>query len=278
MGLGSSRTLLPRAVSTAGPHKGPGYSVVNLYRNSLLYSNQPAGSIPLRLAQVRTAIFYVNPIVGPRASIRTAAANLNGTEVTCALVTRMSPPRTSTGGRLWDELEFCVDPQSGLLRTYSPVPGLYILYDYSAAVHFHDKIIPGKFTITEAGHTVIEAHTESVSDPTNVDGALFDPSGLTSVGAGPLETPPWNVRTHVFGPPGSNPTTQAVVLHAMVSPDGHLTDQEILASSDSSLDQQALDRVAKWQNWQGTSDAQPGASPQSHEIFFTLQFGIPTAQ
>ena len=184
--------------------QGPGYSVVNLYQNTLLYSNQPGGTIPLRLAQVRAAIFYVDTLVGPRASIRTAPASLNGVEVTCALVTRMSPPKPVTGGRLWDESEFCIDPKSGLLMTYSPVPGMYVLYDYSSPFHFQDKIIPGKFTITQAGHNVIEARTESVSDPANLDRSLFDPSGLTSVGAGPLETPPSSVRTHDYGPPGGS--------------------------------------------------------------------------
>jgi hypothetical protein len=63
----------------------------------------------------------------------------------------------------------------------------------------------------------------------------------------------------------------------MASADGHVIDPEILASSDSSLNQRALERVANWQNWQSASDAQPGASPQSHEVFFTFQFAVPAA-
>lgn len=259
--------------------QGPGYSIVSLFQNTLLYSNQPAASIPLRLAQVRAAIFYVDSVFGPRAAIRAAPANLNGLELTCALVTRMSPPKTMIGGRLWDESEFCIDPKSGLLITYSPVPGMYILYDYSSAFHFHDKVIPGKFTITQAGHTAIEARTESISDAANLDHSLFDPSGLSLIGAGPLETAPWNFRSNEFGPPGSsNLALQIVVLHAMLTPDGRLTDGEILASSDSSLNQRALDRLANWQNRPFGSDAQPGASPQSHEVFFTFQFAVPAAQ
>jgi hypothetical protein len=155
---------------------------------------------------------------------------------------------------------------------------MYVLYDYSGALHFHDKIIPGKFTITEAGHTVIEARTEAVTDPANLDPSLFDPSGLTSVGVGPLESPPATVQSREAGPQGSNPTLQFVVLHGMVAPDGHLTDTEVLASSDSTINQRALQRVANWQNWHGASEAQPGASPQSHEVFFTLQFAVAATQ
>jgi hypothetical protein len=256
--------------------EGPGYSVVNLFQNRMLYSNQPGAGIPLRLAQVRAAIFYVDSVFGPRASIRTASANLNGTELTCALTERMSAPKTATGGRLWEEAEFCVDPKSGLLMTYSPVPGLYILYDYTNALHFYDKIIPGKFTITEAGRTVIEARNESLTDPAKLDPSLFEPSGLNSVGAGPLESPPWNMRSSQYSANGStNPTLQVVVLHAMVSPDGHMTESEVLASSDSNLNQRALNHLVEWQNLRGMEgDAQPGASPQSHELFFTLRFMI----
>ncbi|MBV8833140.1 MAG: hypothetical protein JO108_28415, partial [Acidobacteriaceae bacterium] len=113
--------------------QGPGYSVINVNKEKLLYSNQPNVGIPLRLAQVRAAIFYVDSIFGSRASIRTAAATLNGVDLICALTERMSPPKSAAGGRLWDESEFCMDQKSGLLVTYSPVPGLYIQYDYSNA-------------------------------------------------------------------------------------------------------------------------------------------------
>ncbi|MBV9442228.1 MAG: energy transducer TonB [Acidobacteriaceae bacterium] len=71
-------------------------------------------------------------------------------------------------------------------------------------------------------------------------------------------------------------TLQFVVLHAMVSPDGHLSDAEVLASSDSSKNQHALDRLANWQNRPMMRDAQqPGTAPQSHELFFTFQFAVP---
>jgi hypothetical protein len=254
--------------------QGPGYSVINLFQNSLLYSSQPGAGVPLRLAQVHAAIFNVDTFAGPRASIRTAAANLNGMEVTCALVERMSPPKAVTGGRQWEESEFCIEPKAGLLMTYSPVPGLYILYDYSSATHFHDKIIPGKFTITEAGHSVIEARTESVSDPGNLDRSLFDPSTLTSVGVGPMETPPWNFRSRAFNSTGAAQALQVVVVHAMVLPDGRISDAETIASSDASLNQQALERTANWRSWQNGADAQPGATPQSHEMFFTFEFVV----
>lgn len=48
--------------------QGPNYSAINLYPASSangLYGNQPSGILPLRLTQVRSAIFFIYPGVGP---------------------------------------------------------------------------------------------------------------------------------------------------------------------------------------------------------------------
>ena len=52
---------------------------------------------------------------------------------------------------------------------------MYVVYDYSKALHFQDKLIPNKFTITQAGRTIIEAQTESVTDASQ-DTTRFQPA------------------------------------------------------------------------------------------------------
>jgi hypothetical protein len=258
--------------------QGPNYSAINLYPNStqgMLYSNQ-AGDIPLRLAQVRGAIFFNYQIPGPQASVRTATAFLNGVEQHCVLVVIGAGNRTFDGGRNWEESEYCMDSKTGLLTIYSPVPGLYVHYDYSSAVPFHGKTIPGSFVITQAGRNMIEAKTLSVTDPPDAQDPMFKPTGLTALGVGRAMNPPSNFRSFSSGPGQPFPTSatnaavQVVVLHSNVSPDGHLSETEILASSNSSFNQTALQRVndttlAFRQN-------QPGATPQSHEMLFTFEF------
>ncbi len=106
--------------------QGPNYSTVNLYPESTvggLYGTQSGGNLPLRLMQVRAAIFFRYPAVGPQASVRTAAASLNGAEQRCLLIVIGAGNRSFTGARNWEESEYCVDAQTGLLTTYSPVPG-----------------------------------------------------------------------------------------------------------------------------------------------------------
>ena len=256
--------------------QGASYSAINLNANQMHYSSQPEAAIPVRLAQVRSALFFMDLVPGPRASLRTAQANLNGTTVTCVLMERMFRGTPVGGGRRWEEHEFCIDPTTNLLMTNSPAPGMYIQYDYSAAIHFHDRVLASRFTISEAGQQVIEAKIESVTDPVPDDNALFQPVGLTEVGAGPPSMIPIHVRMGVGSgrvagaetQPPSIDAIQAVSLHAMMSPEGKLTDMEVLASSDPSLNQRALSRVAKmgWAN-----QVQAGATPQSYEVYFVNQ-------
>jgi hypothetical protein len=256
--------------------QGPGYSIINVNKDGLLYSSQPGAPIPLRLAQARAAIFYVEALIGPHASVRATQASVNGMVVTCVLIGRMSAPIAVTGNRVWNESEFCVEPTSGLLMTYSPVPGLYVEYDYSTTIHFHDRIIPTKFTITEAGRVVLEARTESVNDPTNLDSSLSDTSRLAVSGAGRLEDPPSSMRLISSGAPVAGAFTRRfVIVNGMMSSDGRITEPEVIATSDPSLSQQALDFVASFGSGANRITAQPGVTPRSHEVYCTVEFITP---
>ena len=148
--------------------QGPSYSGVFLLKDRLFSSNQQNPTIPLRLLQVRHAIFYPPGVIGPTAAVRVATGSLDGVPVQCVLVA-MGFHATSgdsfSSGRSYRESEYCVDSKTGLLMISSPVPGLYVRYNYQNAIHFHRSIIPSGFTISEYGRTVIEAKTESVSDP-----------------------------------------------------------------------------------------------------------------
>jgi hypothetical protein len=253
--------------------QSPSYSAVHLNANRILYSSRTPDSLPLRLLQAREAIFYTQVNVGPHATVRTANASLNGVELVCALISRYGAAKAATGGRRWNEEEYCLDPKASTLVIYSLVPGLYVVYDYSKAIAFHDKLIPNKFTITQAGQTVVEAETESVTDPAN-NPAAFQPAGLTQVGVGPIMTAPWRFRTRMPSPSAAPAgTAQIVVLHAMQSPDGQLSDVELLASSEASLNQAALAFASKWQGgMMGKDDVEPGVTPQSHEVILTLEY------
>jgi hypothetical protein len=60
-------------------------------------------------------------------------------------------------------------------------------------------------------------------------------------------------------------------LHAIESPGGQLSDTELLASSDPSLNQPALAFASQWQG--GALHEEDGATPQSHEVVMILEYG-----
>ena len=259
--------------------EGPGYSAANLTVDRILYSNQPSDGLPLRLIQAREAIFRPEAVVGPMATLRSANASLNGVDVVCALIAHNAIAPAGTGGRQWEEQEYCIDSKAGTLLTFSPAPGLYIHYDYSKALQFHDRLIWNGFTITQAGQTVVEARTESVTDP-GKDTSLFQPAGLNQIGVGPpMSLAAWQFRARLPLPNGSaaapGQAAQVVALHATESPKAEISDVELLASSDSSLNDAALDFVAKRQGRMIGLDPQAGATPQSHELVMILEFVNP---
>ena len=132
------------------------------------FLQQPASrrALPLRLIQFREAIFYNEPLVGPSRDASHRQWQLNGVDLMCALVAHNATAPAATGGRQWEEEEYCADPKAGTLVTYSHAPGSYIAYDYSKGLDgFTANSIANAFTITEAGQTIIEAQIESVTDP-----------------------------------------------------------------------------------------------------------------
>ncbi len=253
--------------------QGPDFSVVNLFvKSNALYSNQPATALPLRLAQVRGILFFKMTPLGPRASLRSAAASLDGAELQCALVSHHIQAKFDTGGRRWEESEYCVEPKSGNLITYSPIPGFYVLFDYSKALPFHDRVVPNKFTVTQGGRVVIEGQIDSIADPPS-DPALFQPSNLNAIGVGAVMTQPWRYRMTlpVTDKPAGD-TGTIVVLHGMQPPNGKLTDVELIDSTNPSFNSSALAFASNWGGGIPAENAEPGATPQSHEVFLTLHY------
>ena len=252
--------------------QGPNYSGVNLYTDSRYYVSDPAAAIPLRLAQVRETIFFTTAPTGPYAALRTAAGYLNGTAVQCVLVGFGGQLAALSSGRDWQEAEYCVDAKSGLLMTYSPVPGLYVRYDYSQAIQFHGHTIPGSFIVTQGGKTIIEAKTESVTDPPASSSPQFQPAGLRVAGVGSVMTPASRMFGMVYPPSPltNNARVDMVVLHSVTSASSQTNELEVLLSTNPSANPQAVDRLAKIGTPMGVG-AQPGATPQSHEAFYTLE-------
>jgi len=263
----------PGAGSYRWSAEGPGYSAVYLSVGRLQYGSRPTGAAPLRLAQVRDAIFSEYLAIGNYASLRTAEASLDGIALRCVLVLKGVGGAAVKGGRRWNEAEYCVDAQSGALVTYSPAPGLYVHYDYAGAFHFHEKIIPKGFTLFEAGRMVIEAKTVSVEDAPNALSAIFRPDGLQELGLGIAVGRGETMSAYgIANPQVTRPKMEVAVGHGVTDGNGKLTELEVLASSDADVNERLMNHMKRWRTKAAAVGAQRGTTTPAHEIIFVFSF------
>jgi hypothetical protein len=266
----------PAALVYRWTAQGPSFSGTFLYNNHLMASDQPGGDIPLRLAQVRDAMWSVYyPEIGPYASLRLSTGNLAGGEVRCVLVERGVNGRTEfSASRSFAEYEYCVDPKSGLLMGYSRAAGMFVRYDFSAALHFHDTvIIPNGFTIYENGKPVVEAKTVSVGEAPSANDPMFQGAGLRPIGTGQVTDPPVRVFSFINRHDVTDGPAQFVVVDAIVAADGRVTEKEVVSSTDESANAIALAHVEKSGvvQMKTQNPQQPGTTPRAQEMIYTVE-------
>jgi hypothetical protein len=250
------------------------FSLARVFQNSSYFDEKPLAAIPMRLQMIRGAIFW--PIQHPVPSgsfatdfIRAFAASWKGVQVSCLLFSGGAERgRPMTPGRRWGEVEFCIDPQSGLLRTYSYAPGNYVVYDYDNEISFHGKIIPRQILISENGQTAAQAQLD-VQDPAPGAIASFPKPSREMIanGAALILDPPLSLGgTNRTTPVQAGSTIPVVVIHFILDPSGKVLDAEPLQTSDPALAQEALDQVRS-----GTIPFPKKPNTQK-EIFMAIEF------
>jgi hypothetical protein len=228
-----------------------------------VYGARADEAIPMRLQMVRSAIYSpIAPRLG-QAVIRSATVNYQGHEVACFL---LSGGVGIVGPRFWVETEYCVDPNTGLLQIWSEAPGIYVTYNYDGAMEFHGHTVAREITVTEGYDAVLQIHIDSIEDARDVNaetlvpGQEMSPSFLLS---GPFRFP---MRVDPEGVAASS-VIRPVIVHATLdSQDGNVMDAEVVESSDTKLNEQALDLV-----WNSGFPA----TGMQREVFINVQFHEP---
>ena len=247
-----------------------GYTGLRIYSAGVPYDQRPPGPLPLRVSQIRHAIFSPIYLNFPQFKIRTVEAVYNGTKVTCVLLATGGVP-TEAPGRHWPEVEYCVDPHTGLLQVYSEVPGSFVMYDYSSPVAFHGHTLARGITVAEAGVKVAEARIESIRDAAGVDPSLFIPTAeMKARGLGTVLQEP--IRT--FLDVGRKPLPPDAEFHpvevrAVLAEDGSVSDAQALQTDDAAKSQAAVDLVSHHHFAFPTA---VGGAPVQHEIFVNVRF------
>ncbi len=220
------------------------YALLRISSNGVAYDQTANQPMPLHMKMLTNAIFAPMYGITPRTQpMRTASVSLNGTQITCILLGSAVWSGTAQGGRGWDEAEYCVDPSTGLLRVYSEVPGIFAIYDYTNALKFHDRILPGAVTIEENGAAVVQAQLTSIADTDPNNTASFTPTAQM-MQQGPAAVLFLPMRMNRFMPSSSVTTdaaVQPVIVHITLDQQGKVGESELLQTT--SMSQQALDLV-----------------------------------
>jgi len=229
------------------------YSIDRIGYRGRPFDEPPSRPMPLRLRMVRAAVFWpVNGNFAP-AYLRVATAKWDGDEVMCILRSRgpgdeeeevEDADSANNLGRRWGEREYCIDPKSGMLRTYSEAPGVYTVYDYDdVTIHFHGRSLARQISVVEGGVTVLKIHLDSIEDPHVTDANFFTPTSQM-LAAGPQEVASGVLHfSQVAHAAGRTGVIQPVVVIATINSKGKVEEAETPPNSDASLSEAAISLV-----------------------------------
>jgi hypothetical protein len=219
------------------------YSQVRVFQGGVPYDEKTPGPIPLRLQMVRGAVIWPMANIRPGTMIRMVSAQWHGMEVMCALLSG-DEAAAAAHGRSWQEREYCVDTKLGLLRIYSDAPGIYTVYDYDDALHFHGRTLARQISISESGESVLQIHVDALEDAGAPDPALFTPTKeMLARGPGIVLVPSARIPAFAASPRGNAGKVQPVIVHASVDDQGKVVEAEVLQNADASLSNAALSVV-----------------------------------
>jgi hypothetical protein len=244
--------------------------VIRIGVGGRVYGTNPSEIVPLRVQMIRSALHWPIMRNAGASAIRVADVERDGKAMSCLLLSSSIPPNPAP--RSWVETEYCIDPDTGLLETWSEAPGIFAVYDYDGAAEFHGRMLPREITIYEEGRIVVHARVESLEDSSNIDGNLFQPTPemVEQGGSFTLASPN---RFPMRVDPSDSPTStffQPVMVHAILdAQDGRVLDAEVLQNSDRDLSRAAIDLV------RSTSFSPSGFQ---QEIFINVQFHLPAVE
>lgn len=231
--------------------------------------DENVGLMPIRLHMLRGAIFW--PIhMGPGGLLRIAPAVWNNAPVMCVLASPFGTAAASSG-RGWDESEFCIDTTTGLLQTYSVAPGIYVVYDYHDALHFHASTLPGKITIYEGANVALDIRVERLGDAAQVAPALFTPSAKAMAqSSGPTIAGQFHYVLAAGPAPLPLNVVQPVIVHAVLDPEGKVAEAETLPTVNPTLSTAALELVRN-----SVYPPQQQGRPIQREAFIDVRYRPP---
>jgi hypothetical protein len=249
-----------------------GYTTTQISSQGMFYRAGTSKIVPLRLQEARAALFDPIPSTGwvDRDVIRTSTSTFQGAQVTCVLLSGAGNAPANITGRRWEETEECIDPQTGLLKVHSQVPGRYFAYDYSDGLQLAGHALPRRVTVTEAGRVVSEISVESLTELTSADPGLFVPTD-EMLANGPAVAMAEAQKISLFTGNGrftAHATAHPVCVFGLVTSTGQLVEAHSLQPADPNSP--AALEAAQRMNF--SYPAPPEARPEQHFVFIIQKF------
>ena len=242
-------------------------SQMHIVSHGQTFATNPGEPVPLRVQMVRGAIFEpIGPAPGT-GMIRAQNVQRDGQELTCLLLSGSVP--TAPMPRQWVETEFCIDPATALLHSWSAAPGIYVNYDYSDAIQFHGRTLARQITVVEGSKPVLQIHIDSLKDADNLDPVIFEPTReMTSAGPAFALGYPRRFPMRAGLLENSAPQMiQPVIVHATLSNvDGRVLEAEALQDTNPELAQAAVELV---------EHSRFPATGMQQEVFINVQEHVP---
>ena len=242
-------------------------SQMHIVSHGQTFATNPGEPVPLRVQMVRGAIFEpIGPAPGT-GMIRAQNVQRDGQELTCLLLSGSVP--TAPMPRQWVETEFCIDPATALLHSWSAAPGIYVNYDYSDAIQFHGRTLARQITVVEGSKPVLQIHIDSLKDADNLDPVIFEPTReMTSAGPAFALGYPRRFPMRAGLLENSAPQMiQPVIVHATLSNvDGRVLEAEALQEANPELAQAAVELV---------EHSRFPATGMQQEVFINVQEHVP---
>lgn len=245
------------------------FSMTRLEVRGSELGQQSADAIPARIQMARTFATDPVPAIGQGPMLRSADVIWRGMKLTCVLLSGDVP-----GGipRHWVEMEWCVDPESGLLHTYSIAPGVYAIYDYSRPVNFEGHTLAGEVTVYKNSTKEMDIRVESIRAMGQLADADFQPAGdaqamkhMGDFGRA------MRGQQIVDGPRDPGIPIQPVIVHATFRSDGTVSEIEPITETNPELVERAVALVRS----SHFGHMQPGAQ---QEMYIGVQFMLRNAQ
>jgi hypothetical protein len=224
------------------------YSLVRVGYSGQIADEKPISMIPMRAQMLRNEVMWrasstVN--AAGTAQIRTSASQWNGKPVTCVLISHVGGAAAQVQSRLWEESEYCIANDSGLLQTHSVAPGVYTVFDFGKNLTFHGKSLPDHITTYVAGAQANQADLSIADFSADSAGLLIQTQEMLANGRPAIALSEPLMIPIDLPSTGSTGTIQPVVLHVELDAQGNVHDVELSATADAKLTSAALDAAKK---------------------------------